>query len=409
MASGGSFRTSICLVILFILGGSVSFGILPLLSEAGQELPEFSDSLLSQEGDSVVVDFPSAGASSSQLKLEIPHDQTLQTLGMTVSPHPKAREMAFTLNDWDHPDAINYNLYVEDDYLSVSKASSIEFDFESTDHGWILESGGGWKVGHDSSLGLRGGVNSGSNALYSFDGDYPNYLDATYWATSPPIECEECTGSWSLNYFRRLGVERSMWDEAYVQVRNVSGSWVQIYQNPDKDVDEQQFTFQSHVVSSYVNGNDNFQVRFGIGSSDVIDEFTGWNVDDLSITCTTVCGGAIFPVDPGLGTLLNPNGSWTSPSFGYANGASYQWSEGPYASMNVDFAANPDAQWNWTVVNGTTFEPIEGHVNQTGEFIDLSSIDWEKYPSLRLKIEMAGNASGLGPRNQGNQWRRGSL
>ena len=397
MARGGSFRTSICLVILFILGGSISFGILPLLSDAGQELPETSDGLLSQEGDSVVVDFPSAGASSSQLKLEIPHDQTLQTLGMTVSPHHKAREMAFTLDDWNHPDAINYDLSVEDGYLSVPKASSIEFDFESTDHGWNLASGGGWKVGHDSSLGLPGGVNSGSNALYSFDGNYPNSLGTTYWATSPPIECGECTGSWSLNYYRRLGVESSTWDHAYVQVRSVSGSWVQIYHNPSSTVNEQQFTFQSHVVSSYVNGNDNFQVRFGIGSSDTIVQYTGWNVDDLSITCTTVCGGEIFPVDPGLGTLVYPNGSWTSPSFGYANGASYQWSEGPYASMNVDFAANPDAQWNWTVVNGTSFEPIEGHVNQTGEFIDLSSIDWEKYPSLRLKIEMAGNASGFGP------------
>ena len=397
MARGGSFRTSICLVILFILGGSISFGILPLLSDAGQELPETNDGLLSQEGDSVVVDFPSAGASSSQLKLEIPHDQTLQTLGMTVSPHPKAREMAFTLDDWNHPDAINYDLSVEDGYLSVPKASSIEFDFESTDHGWSLASGGGWKVGHDSSLGLPGGVNSGSNALYSFDGNYPNSLGTTYWATSPPIECGECTGSWSLNYYRRLGVESSTWDHAYVQVRSVSGSWVQIYHNPSSTVNEQQFTFQSHVVSSYVNGNDNFQVRFGIGRSDTIVQYTGWNVDDLSITCTTVCGGEIFPVDPGLGTLVYPNGSWTSPSFGYANGASYQWSEGPYASMNVDFAANPDAQWNWTVVNGTSFEPIEGHVNQTGEFIDLSSIDWEKYPSLRLKIEMAGNASGFGP------------
>ena len=48
MARGGSFRTSICLVILFLLGGSISFGILPLLSDAGQELPETSDGLLSQ-------------------------------------------------------------------------------------------------------------------------------------------------------------------------------------------------------------------------------------------------------------------------------------------------------------------------------------------------------------------------
>ena len=54
--------------------------------------------------------------------------------------------------------------------------------------------------------------------------------------------------------------------------------------------------------------------------------------------------------------------------------------------MNVDFAANPDAQWNWTVVNGTSFEPIEGHVNQTGEFIDLSSIDWEKYRHYDLRL-----------------------
>ena len=127
MARGGSFRTSICLAILFILGGSISFGILPLLSDAGQELPETSDGLLSQ--DSVVVDFPFSRFKFKSTQIRNPHDQTLQTLGMTVSPHPKAREMAFTLDDWNHPDAINYDLSVEDGYLSVPKASSIEFDF----------------------------------------------------------------------------------------------------------------------------------------------------------------------------------------------------------------------------------------------------------------------------------------
>ena len=150
----------------------------------------------------------------------------------------------------------------------------------------------------------------------------------------------------------------------------------------------------SPMLSSYVNG-DNFQVRFGIGRSDTVVQYTGWNIDDLSIT-TRCVAEKLFPwiQDLELWSILTEveHRHHLDMQMG-----PYQWSEGPYASMNVDFAANPDAQWNWTVVNGTTFEPIEGHVNQTGEFVDLSSIDWEKYPSLRLKIEMAGNASGFGP------------
>ena len=124
-------------------------------------------------------------------------------------------------------DGIDYNL----SGLRILPMSHI-WDFEGSVQGWTLSTGGGWAHGFDSTLGATGGVHTGNSALYTYTGSYPNSMSATYWATSPVIDCSSCSGTWDLKYWKRLGIESSSYDHAYVSVKSTAGSWTNVYSNP---------------------------------------------------------------------------------------------------------------------------------------------------------------------------------
>ena len=159
------------------------------------------------------------------------------------------------------------------------------------------------RLGHgfDTTLGSVSGVNSGNSAIYTYNGNYPSYMGGHY-ATSPSIDCSACSGSWDFKYWKRLGVESRSYDSAVVQVKNSNNAWVTVYQNPFGTVNDGSFSQSSHDISSYISGNSNFQVRFGLGSSDGSVEYTGWNIDDITIEPKTNAGTG--------------SGNWTSMPFG---------------------------------------------------------------------------------------------
>ena len=96
-------------------------------------------------------------------------------------------------------DGIDYNLTG----LRILPMSH-EWDFEGSVQGWTLNSGGGWAHGYDSTLGSVNGVHSGTSAIYTYNGNYPNNMGGPYWATSPTIDCSSCTGTWDLKFWKRL-------------------------------------------------------------------------------------------------------------------------------------------------------------------------------------------------------------
>ena len=81
-----------------------------------------------------------------------------------------------------------------------------------------------WFWGYDSSIGQANGVTSGTKAIYTYNGNYPNNMPTTYWATSPVMNCGGCSGGWYLKFQKRLGVESSTWDRAYVSSRIRQGT-----------------------------------------------------------------------------------------------------------------------------------------------------------------------------------------
>lgn len=120
----------------------------------------------------------------------------------------------------------------------------------------------------------------GNDLTSGAGGDYNSSLSATYYITSPMFDCSGMT-SVQMKFWRWLGVEGSSYDHAYLQAYNGT-SWVTLYQN-SATMSETSWGEQFFDVSTYADGNQDFQIRFGMGTSDGSSNYCGWNIDDFEL------------------------------------------------------------------------------------------------------------------------------
>ena len=203
-------------------------------------------------------------------------------------------------------------------------------------------------------------------------------MGGPYWATSPSMNCGGCSGGWDLKFQKRLGVESSSYDHAYVSVKNSAGNWVNVWSNSGT-VNDGSYTTQTITISNYVAGNTNFQVRFGLGSSDGSVQYTGWNIDDVEI----------LPKASGVST---GEGNWTSQPFGPGANAGSEPSS--YGLMVIDAEVPTGALFEWSLIDAATGTAIPGYSQMTDLQVDLGGIDWEATPSLRFQTHMITGQSG---------------
>ncbi|MEC8608921.1 MAG: hypothetical protein VXY42_00280 [Candidatus Thermoplasmatota archaeon] len=285
--------------------------------------------------------------------------------------------------DYDDPLAVYDGMDVNNSVLQILP-QGWTYDFEGPNTGpnnWTL--GSNWFFGKDtaSSRPSTSTVPSGINTLYSYNGDYPNRMSSTLWATSPVMNCGGCSGGWDLKFQRQLGVESSSFDHAYVSVTNPSGNWVNVYSNSGT-VSDSSFTPQTITITNYVAGNTNFQVRFGIGTTDGSVTYSGWNVDDVEIL-------------PKASGVSNGEGNWTSQPFG--PGATLGSEPSSFGLMVIDAEIPTGSLFEWSLIDASTGTPLPNYQEMNDLTVDLGAIDWEETPSLRLKIHMVTGSNG-GPK-----------
>ena len=323
------------------------------------------------------LEISSANGSSSALKAEVPVGHTVESVDVSLSPDVMAYNDGFTWSgesDWNASGAVL-------DRINVNKTDGLqllpkmwEWDFESgpsnSPQGWSL--GTGWMWGYDTTLGQSGGVHSGTKAIYTYNGNYPNNIRSTYWATSPTIDCSGCSGNWNLEIWKRLGVEYHYYDHAYIQVKNPQGSWAQIYSSTGT-INDGSFQRVTYNIANYVNNNPSFQVRFGLGTTDGSVTYTGWNVDDVSIIPSGGGGGG-------------DEGNWTSARFGPGITGTHTSQGAKYGITSIDATIPNGANLELSVLDGASNTPIPGYTNLDPTWVDLGGIDPEKHPSLRLKL-----------------------
>ncbi len=196
------------------------------------------------------------------------------------------------------------------------------------DPGWTLNEGGqGWSYGPPSgSGGDPSSGATGSNVVGFATGQYDNDLPEIH-ATTDAVDCSDCTET-TLRFKRWLGVERSIYDHAYVRVSNDGGnSWTDIYENPDTTFEDTSWQDVEFDISSLADGQSDVRIRWTMGTTDGSVQYCGWNVDDVEII-------AIVPI-PGIPGDLDGNGIVDGADFGIVL---TQW--GSCGECSADFDGN---------------------------------------------------------------------
>ncbi|MFC2014240.1 hypothetical protein ACFLU8_05175, partial [Chloroflexota bacterium] len=127
---------------------------------------------------------------------------------------------------------------------------------------------------------------SGDNYVLGNDigGCYAPSLGSTYYITSPSIDCSSYTGV-TFSFYRYAGCEDSQYDHMYIAAYDGS-TWNILWGNPASDICDDSWVYQEFDVSAYADGNSDFRVSFGLGTTDSGLESMGWNIDDVEITGT---------------------------------------------------------------------------------------------------------------------------
>jgi hypothetical protein len=163
------------------------------------------------------------------------------------------------------------------------------FDDFETDKGWALS--GDFEIA--TPLGKKGMVGnpdpsqavSGTKVLgndLTHDGVYDANIpfDAPYTATSPKIDATFYKGI-VLNFKRWLNIEN--FDKASIQASPDNGAtWVTVWDNSSSYALDDQWSSQSITLPSTFDRKSDIRIRYTLASNES-NEFTGWNIDDVSV------------------------------------------------------------------------------------------------------------------------------
>jgi len=206
-------------------------------------------------------------------------------------------------SDCPTPHQVDFQLYVTASggysttisfNIAVDNIEIVFSDDFSTNQGWTgLGGDGEWEIGSPSGLGgeygspdptadhSTGDDNQILGNDLNNDGDYENDLSEC-WVISPVIDCSDYTNV-TFTFFRWLGVERNLYDHAYIEIYDGAG-WTQIFEHPSTTISESSWNEQVYDISTWADYNPNLQIRFGIGTTDNSWRYCGWNIDDIIIT-----------------------------------------------------------------------------------------------------------------------------
>ncbi len=158
-------------------------------------------------------------------------------------------------------------------------------DFEA-DSGWTVSSGS-WARGTPTGGGGQYGepdpssAHSGMNVFgYNLNGDYENSMPERH-LTSPAIDCSDITGV-TLKFWRWLGVERSIYDHAYVRISTNGATWTTIWENSGT-LSGGSWNEMEYDISSIADNQETVYIRFTMGTTDGSWQYCGWNIDDLEL------------------------------------------------------------------------------------------------------------------------------
>lgn len=198
------------------------------------------------------------------------------------------------------------NIAVDDNngaYYRVNTLDYQVFYFEpfDTNPGWMTENlwafgqptGQGGEHGHpDPTAGY-----TGTNVYgFNLNGDY-NHSSPAYGLTTTPIDCSTSSNV-KLQFWRWLGVERNLYDQASIRVSVDGVNFTEVWENPDIEIADDQWVQQELDISEIADGQSTVYIRWVMGATDQGWKYCGWNIDDVSLSRTSNCSEPTPPPWP---------------------------------------------------------------------------------------------------------------
>lgn len=120
--------------------------------------------------------------------------------------------------------------------------------------------------------------------LGSNPGDYEASLgDRAYKAISPVIDCSEFYNI-NVSFYKYINVEQQSYDHAYFEISVDNGAtWIVLWSN-DATITDSDWSEMTYNLSQYADQQSSLQLRYSIGSTDASWFYSGWNVDDITIS-----------------------------------------------------------------------------------------------------------------------------
>ena len=318
----------------------------------------------------VEINGPNSVGSGPSIDMDSSH--ALQTLSFSVEGGNNTLTTGFNWSDWNQSGFSQGGLTFEDDGSLILGFQGVDWNFDKNANGWTSSSG---------SYGQRNtattcGMNGGSGASWWTRG-------GSVTVTSPKVNLAGYEGlslkAWIKQGNYGCGEEPDSNENFYLEYKNSNNGWTQIQylagSTPGGSVTNVNYNLPTNAYHS------DFQIRArqNAGSGTCCDY---WFFDDVILPGTT---GA----------------NLTTRSFGWSSNVDERIDEGRYSPVYLDAIIPDGAHLNWTVIDADTDSEIEGLINRSGKWIDLSVVDWNKHKSLRLKILFSANDFGESPRLYG--------
>ncbi len=178
---------------------------------------------------------------------------------------------------------------IRQDSRTVSVAvvpNAIYYTNMDADPNWTLDEGWAWgaPAGKGSWKGDPNSGHTGDNVIgYVLEGDYPDNLTETRYATFGPIDCQGYKNI-RLSFWRWLGVE-SPYDYACVQVSGDGLTWTDLWTTGPSHVSDAAWQLvECAVPAGIADGQTTVFFRWGLGPTDDWVTYPGWNIDDVQVT-----------------------------------------------------------------------------------------------------------------------------
>ena len=182
-------------VIVSLLLSILVLSLLSPMAEPTDELVENTASNSTPIGQTTTVSIGSyPDGVNDATSISVPSGEALSGIELSLDEGvlPVSASKIFdSPAEYDHSMAVYDGMDVNNSVLQLLP-QGWTYDMEGTNL-WTFSGTNVWYWGFDSSLGQANGVTSGTKAIYTYNGNYPNGMSTTYWATSPVMNCGGCS------------------------------------------------------------------------------------------------------------------------------------------------------------------------------------------------------------------------